>query len=121
MKKVKFKIPIYNFNVTFIEAESFNDKEKVIKEMKAMKCPQECIDEVIEGFNMQSMNSAWTFNNCYILTFLVIVLPCTDKVTRRSVVNHEKRHIEDKLIKHCDINDIEASAYIAGFISRFIY
>lgn len=37
------------------------------------------------------------------------------------VVNHEKRHIEDRILQHCGIDDIEAAAYLAGYLSKFIY
>lgn len=35
--------------------------------------------------------------------------------------NHEKRHIEDRVLEYCGITDIEASAYLAGYISKFMY
>jgi hypothetical protein len=33
----------------------------------------------------------------------------------------EKRHIEDRLLDYCGVKDIEASAYLAGYISKFMY
>lgn len=121
MKKVKFKIPIYDYDVTFVEVEFFYEKEQVVKELKSIKCSQEGIDEVIECFDMKTMNGGWTFRNLDLAKFVVIILPCKDEVTRRNVVNHEKRHIEDRLMEHCNVSDIEAAAYIAGFISKYVY
>lgn len=67
------------------------------------------------------MNGGSTFRNLDMKQFLVIIHPCKNEQTRRMVVNHEKRHIEDRILQHCAIDDIEAAAYLAGYLSKFIY
>ena len=36
-------------------------------------------------------------------------------------VNEKKRHVEDRILEHVGINDIEASAYLAGYLSQYMY
>ena len=67
------------------------------------------------------MNGGSTYRNMDLAKILVIIYPCKNIEQRREVVNHEKRHIEDRLLKYLGIDDIEASAYLAGYLSRFIY
>ena len=38
MKKIKVKIPMYDYDVTWLEIETVQDKEKVFQEMKKLKC-----------------------------------------------------------------------------------
>lgn len=121
MKKKTFTIPIYDFNVTWIEIESKDDKDKLLQEMSKMKCQKEDMDDVINGVEGGCINGGSTFRNMDLKKFLVIIHPCENESMRRNIVNHEKRHIEDRLLKFVGVDDIEASAYLAGYLSKFIY
>lgn len=121
MKKIKVKIPMYDYDVTWVEIESVQDKEKVFQEMKNLKCNKEGMDDVIDNIEKECMNGGSTFRNLDMKQFLVIIHPCKNEEMRRCVVNHEKRHIEDRLLQHCGVDDIEAAAYLAGYLSKYIY
>lgn len=121
MKKTKFNVPIYGYDVTVIEIEGKRDKAKVRKEMEEVKCTQEHIDSVADGIDKGNYNGGHTFRNLDIMSFLVIIYPCKDEATRREIINHEKRHVEDRLLQHCGVEDVESSAYLAGYLSRFMY
>lgn len=124
MKKAEFKIPIYDFDVTIIEIESKEDKSEVntiLSNLIPNKANKESIDEVLGYIEDGSMNGGDTFRNMLYRKFVVVLYPCKDTETRREVINHEKRHIEDRVLEYCGISDIEASAYLAGYISKFMY
>ena len=121
MKKKSFNIPIYDFDVTWIEIESKDDKDKLLQEMSKMKCQKKDMDDVINGVVNGYLNGGSTFRNMDCKKFLVIIHPCENESMRRNIVNHEKRHIEDRLLKFVGVDDIEASAYLAGYLSKFIY
>lgn len=121
MKKIKVKIPMYDYDVTWLEIENVQDKDKAFQEMKNLKCNKEDMDEVVENIERECMNGGSTFRNLDMKQFLVIIHPCKNEQARRMVVNHEKRHIEDRILQHCEIDDIEAAAYLAGYLSKFIY
>ena len=89
--------------------------------MKRLKFSLELINDVGKDIENECMNGGDTFRNLDMKSFLVIIYPCKDEETRRSVVGHEKRHVEDRLLQHCFVNDIEASGYLAGYLSRYIY
>lgn len=42
--------------------------------------------------------------------------PFTSLSNQVEVFTHEKRHVEDRICEWLGINDIEASAYLAGFL-----
>lgn len=121
MKRKRFKVPIYNFNITFIEMESATDCYLVAKEMKRLNCTPEAICSVSEALKNGDVNGGETYRNMPIKEILVLIYPCTSERRRREVVNHEKRHIEDRILEYLGINDIEASAYLAGFLSEHIF
>ena len=121
MKKTEFKIPIYDFDVTILEIESKEDKAEVNTILSNCIPDKESIDEVLGYIEDGSMNGGDTFRNLLRRKFVVVLYPFKDIETRREVINHEKRHIEDRVLEYCGISDIEASAYLAGYISKFMY
>lgn len=121
MKKTEFKIPIYDFDVTILEVESKEDKAEVNAILSNLTPDKESIDEVLVYIEDGSMNGGDTFRNLLRRKFVVVLYPFKDIETRREVINHEKRHIEDRVLEYCGITDIEASAYLAGYISKFMY
>lgn len=121
MKKTEFNIPIYDFEVTILEVESKDDKSEVNTILSSFIPNKESIDKVLGYIEDGSMNGGDTFRNMLYKKFIVVLYPFKDVETRREVINHEKRHIEDRLLDYCGIKDIEASAYLAGYISKFMY
>lgn len=121
MKKIEFNIPIYDFNVIILEVESKEDKAEVNTILLNFIPDKESIDEVLGYIENGDMNGGDTFRNMLYRKFIVVLYPFKDIETRREVINHEKRHIEDRILEYCNINDIEASAYLAGYISKYMY
>ena len=121
MKRTKIKIPIYDSTIILIHIEGKQDKDKILKEMKSFNCPQEDIEDVQKSIEEEDTNGGWTFRKMGLRLFLVMILPCVNEEIRRDIVAHEKRHVEDRLLQHCSIDDIEASAYLAGYLARYMY
>ena len=121
MKKSKFKVPLYNYDVTVIQIESSKDKSALIKEFAKMELPEEYYKDSIEYVENNYMNGGDTYRNMLIKQFLVIIYLCESENIRREIMGHEKRHIEDRILEYVGINDIEASAYLAGYLSRYMY
>lgn len=121
MKKIEFNIPIYNFDVTIIEVESKEDKDQVKSIMEDFKISSEQIKETCDYIEQESMNGGDTYRNLPLRKFLVIIYPCKNIDVRREVINHEKRHIEDRMLNYLSIDDIEAAAYLAGYLSIYMY
>ena len=121
MKKTEFNIPIYDFDVTILEVESKEDKAEVNTILSNFIPDRESIDKVLGYIEDGSMNGGDTFRNMLYKKFVVVLYPFKDIETRREIISHEKRHIEDRLLEYCGISDIEASAYLAGYISKFMY
>ena len=121
MKKTEFNIPIYDFDVTILEVESKEDKAEVNTILSNFIPDKESIAEELAHIEGGATNGGVTFRNLLRKKFIVVLYPFEDIETRRMIINHEKRHIEDRVLEYCGISDIEASAYLAGYISKFMY
>lgn len=121
MIKKNIHIPLYDFNITYLEVESKSDVSDVRKEMNKLNANKEQIEEVLDNIINDRRDGGETFRNLNLKKFLIIIYRCSNERKRRNVINHEKRHIEDRILKYIGISDIEASAYLAGFLSEYMY
>lgn len=121
MKKKKIKIPIYNIDVTVIEVENKYDADSVCKEVESICTEIEYIDTIRRAIENEEHDGGETIRNLLLRKVLVIIYECSSKKTRREIIGHEKRHIEDRILEFFNINDIESAAMLAGFLSSKLY
>lgn len=121
MKKKVIKVPIYDFTITFVEVEKFEDKCTVSKIMTSLDLPKDIIDEVKEKIEQGVEDGGLTTTRPSTHEIFVLIYQSSNETKRRNVVNHEKRHVEDDILEITKVEDQEASAYLAGFLSEHIY
>ena len=121
MIKLKFNIPLYDFDVTLLQIESKGDKEDVVKFMKGIKCQEQFITGVTDYIEKGAINGGETYRNFDLRKILVIFCPMKNESTRAEVYSHEKRHIEDRVMQHASVDDIESAGLLAGFLGRKFY
>jgi hypothetical protein len=121
MIKKNIHVPLYDFNIKYIEVESKNDVNEITRELKKLNVTNEHIQMVCDNVTNDRTDGGETFRNLNLKRFIVVIYRCSTNTKRRNVINHEKRHVEDRILEHLGINDIEASAYLAGFLSEYMY
>lgn len=117
----KFDIPIYDIRIDLIQVENKEDANGVVRFMQTIKCQQEFIDEVTENIKNGYVNGGETFRNFDLRKMLIIFYPMENEETRAEVYSHEKRHIEDRVMQHESVDDIESAGLLAGFLGRQFY
>jgi len=117
----RFKIPIYDYNVTLVEAESKEDVSKIEIILKRETINKEDVNEIIQELTEGKFNGAYTYRNMRYRTFTVFLFPMKSKLKRLNILGHEKRHIEDRIAEHNSINDIETMGYLAGFLTEKLF
>lgn len=117
----KFDIPIYDIRIDLIQVENKEDANGVVRFMQTIKCQQEFIDDVTENIKKGCVNGGETFRNFDLRKMLIIFYPMENEETRAEVYSHEKRHIEDRVMQHESVDDIESAGLLAGFLGRQFY
>lgn len=121
MKKLKFHIPIYDFDVTLVQTESKSDIDSVLAIMRSIKCPQEYLDSVKDYIERGCYGGGDTFYNFDIKAMVIVFYNFKTESSRWEVYSHEKRHIEDRILQHSNVDDIESAGLLAGFLGRKFY
>lgn len=126
MKVDEFKIPIYSVSVDVVHVEVTATKEGRIIEMKTVKkflkekhvC-KHIIREICCNIRLRSFDGG-IINFCKSTRKIVLLFyPFKDK--RLEVIGHEKRHIEDFILEHFNIDDIESAALLSGFLTTKLF
>lgn len=121
MKHKKINVDMYGFRVDVIECESEKDYDLLCKFFKGTKLKDPIVDEILDAVREGDTDGGWTLACLGAKREIIVLLPMSCEERRRIVLNHEKRHVEDDILRHCGVDDEEAAAYIAGFLSKFIY
>lgn len=117
MIKKHFDVPLYDFNVAILEVENDDDAPALDKYLKSCRMSGDVTNEIIEAVKNGDVDGGWTISNLGQKRFVVVFLKTRTPTTRDKIVGHEKRHVEDDILKHCGVKDDEAAAYLAGFLS----
>ncbi|MCM1216527.1 MAG: hypothetical protein NC209_03945 [Alistipes sp.] len=121
MKLKRVKVPIYDYSVIVAEVEKKGDAVAMSKVLSELKVPNEHKADVLDMIERESFNGGDTFRNMKMKKLLVIIYPCKNESARRNVLAHEMRHVVDRIMEWSNITDMEASAYLQGWLGEKIY
>ena len=121
MIKKEFKVPIYDFRIIYIEIESKEDAKKIEPILQRLRFDEDDMIEIKENIEKKRYNGGHLYRLVKHKLFIVLIYPSSSVNERRKTISHEKRHIEDRILEACLVSDMEAAAYLAGFLSEKIY
>ena len=116
MITMSFHVPIYNIDVKLVQLESTKDIEKLESLNKWIKFPPEEFTDIKECLKKGYVNGGDTWRNLNARKILIDFFPFTSKTIKTEVFYHEKRHLEDRILEHAEVHDIESAALLAGFL-----
>lgn len=121
MKIKKVKIPIFNHTLNVFEVTNKRDTDKLVKELKSLKIINKDDEQEIRDNIENECDGACTFYRKTDCTLVVVIYIQGNQDRRREVLAHEKRHVEDNILKHLGIDDLESAAYLAGYLAREVF
>lgn len=121
MIKTKFTVPIYNFDITLVQIENKDDYEPVKKLLKSINANKEDAEYTLENIKNEAVNGGDTYRDMCCKRFLVLFFPFTDEYERENTFDHEKRHVEDRMMAHVLVDDIESAGLLAGYLGVRFY
>lgn len=122
MIRGNYFIPIYNVSLTLIQVTSSDDAESIKDIMLSSGITeQEYIDYTINGIKNNAEDGGETYRNLSKKEILCIFYKMSDEDTKEEIYAHEKRHVEDRILKFFEIDDLESAALLAGYLGRTFY
>ena len=121
MKKLDFTTPYYDYKVTLLQEEGKDDANPICQYLKSNKLGDDVIEDVKYNIENGYVDGGETNWNQSTKRIIVIFYTFTSDSKMAEVFSHEKRHIEDRILQHCKVDDIEAAWYLAGFFGVKFY
>lgn len=116
MIKTKFTVPIYNVDVLLIQVESKKDLEDVKKTIKWINPADDIFEEVVTNTEDEDVNGGLMVRNEGWKRFMCLFYPFTDNDKKVETYDHEKRHLEDRILDFVCVDDVESAALLAGYL-----
>lgn len=116
MKAFGHFIPIYKYDIVLVQIskEDIQDEEKVnnLQLYLEQYFPQTYITDTIETAKRGTEEAITRSNGS-----LSVCIFYNVKERKAELYGHEKRHVEDRILRLCGVKDIEAAGYLAGYLS----
>ena len=109
---------MFYFDVTLLQVETKDDSKQVEKACKAFGMESDDIESVKDNVERDCEDGGDTFRNFRFKKMLVIFYRMSSIKMRENIWSHEKRHIEDRILQFLNIDDIETSAILAGYLGE---
>lgn len=116
MKKTSFNVPLYDFDVTLVQVEGQKDAEPIERLLNTYGVRREDAEDVVDGIRHGAVNGGETFREMRQRKILVIFYLFDSDEKKVEVYEHEKRHVEDRLLEWNGVNDIESAGMLAGWL-----
>ena len=119
MERLDFQVPLYKVDITLVQVESKEDESAVTELLKSINA--EDLEYTINGIRRDAVNGGDTYRNFELRRIIVVFYLMEDNMSRAEVYSHEKRHIEDRILKFYGVDDIESAGLLAGFLGERFY
>lgn len=116
MKKIKFNIDMYDWDVTVMLVNRKKDIPSMLKEVKKFK-----VEKDSSNFDVYYIKRGYEggvhYYNRTDGKSLVCVYNCDNIRSMSKTLLHELRHVADRILETWSVNDHEAAAALTGLIS----
>ena len=118
MKKLSFKIDVYDWEVYLYQLEAKDSVKDVTKVLQKHNIFEDIYDKIVQGVEDGDYDGGWNLCDSGIHQNVIIFDQFSSRERKIEVYTHEKRHLEDDIAKATGLeNNGEAIAYLAGYLA----
>jgi hypothetical protein len=118
MKVRKIKVELYDWRVSLIDITSKKDVPRTNRILKKFGVTKEDRLIVLKNIEDGMYDGGEHFYNTRQRKSIIFLYRITSQKSRKNILCHEKRHLEDRILNHCLVDDIESAAYLAGYLGE---
>ena len=117
----KFKIPLYDYEVTYIRLAHIDGEDKQVEKiLTRMGANAESLNNTLDDMRNKRVDGGEHYFNLQDGKSVVIIFPCRSNDKLISIIAHEKRHLEDRVLQWASVNDIESAGFLAGYLAKMM-
>lgn len=116
MKKMQFKVPLYDVTVRLYQVEGKEDAPAVRNVLRSLGCSNETKEEIVGGIERDAVDGGETLRNMRKRLIVLVFYRCSSEDERAEVYAHEKRYVEDRILEYFGVKDIESAGLLAGWL-----
>lgn len=114
-------VPLFDIRVKLIQLDFGDTYEDLFKVIKTYELDEQLVADFKDNLSRKAKNGAITCSRLSTHDIFIVFYPFTNEDKMTEVYLHEKRHVEDKILAFCLVDDRETAAYLAGNIGvKFI-
>ena len=119
MKTITFEVPLYKVDVTLVQIERKEDLDSVISLFEDNGITETA---TVEDYIKRELHDGGdTWRNLEKRVMIVVFYPFSSPESRANIYEHEKRHLEDRILNYFGVEDIESAAILAGYLGEQFY
>ena len=119
MKTMRFTVPLYGCKVLLLYAQDCGDADAVAGVCRRFGMDDRNeLDTIRESVETGRCDGGATYHGFWGTNILVVVYEQSDRKEMCNTLFHEKRHVEDNMMKMFGLEGKEAAAYIAGYLGE---
>lgn len=120
MKVDKFDIPIFDWSLTLIQIEQQSDYKKAYKTMKKFGLDDNQLQFHFGNITNSRDGGLHGHNNSK-RESIIFLHRMSHFGCRLKIMAHELNHLVNSILNVCEIEDMETSAYLSGYITLLVY
>ena len=127
MKIKELKIPLYGYDLAIVQLEASDTSQQIARLLQRRGLSKDELDEELyyhNGelcFQTNRIDGGITLSNPKLKQIIVLFYPFSSEIERENVFSHEKRHVEDRLLRYAQIDDYESAGLLAGWLGVKFY
>ena len=115
----KFKLDYYEWDIYFLEVEDKSDLGRVKKVFKKLDIEEG--NDICKEIKNDNQDGGWHFADNNKRWSMIFLYRQPGKKERFRNISHEKRHMEDNILRWFNITDKESAAILSQNIAKLIY
>lgn len=109
-------VPLFDIRVKLIQLDFDDTYTDLFKVIKIYELDNQLVNDFKNNLLDHAKNGGITCSRLATHDIFIVFYPFTNEDKMTEVYLHEKRHVEDRILAFCRVDDRETAAYLAGNI-----
>lgn len=121
MRRIDFTIPIYDWEVSVVTTLGSEDSSALVEVLNSIEAEPCAVEQTRRCLEQGAKDGGDMWYDTDRKKAFIHLYRWSTEGDFWETINHEKRHLIDRIMQHHRISDTEAAAYLDGYVSKIIF